>query len=82
MPAVGLAVPLNVSFRAGIGQIPGVWIYRAEEKATRYSTGHWTNAGTWLFVAAGGVFMRILHRYKNRKLIKESGGQEVSLYKL
>ena len=37
--SVGLAIALNVSIGAGIGQIPGVWIYKADEKATGYPTG-------------------------------------------
>ena len=80
--AVGLAVALNVSFGAGIGQIPGVWIYKAEEKETGYSTGHWTNAAMLLFVTAGCISMRFFYGYKNKKLTRESGGQEVRLYKL
>jgi hypothetical protein len=80
--AVGLAVALNVGFGAGCGQIPGVWIYKADEKLRGYPTGHWTNAGMLLFVAAGGVALRILYGYKNRKLIREGGGQEVRLFRL
>lgn len=80
--AVGLAIAINVGFGAGVGQIPGVWIYKAEEKLAGYPTGHWTNAGMLLFVAAGGVGLRILYGFKNRKLIREAGGQEVRLFKL
>lgn len=35
--AAAITIPLNVSF-GGIGQIIGVWIYKAEE-APRYPTG-------------------------------------------
>ncbi|KAK6076836.1 major facilitator superfamily transporter [Seiridium cupressi] len=38
--ATGLAVALNVSIGAGIGQIPGVWIYKSDEAALGYPTGH------------------------------------------
>lgn len=80
--AVGLALGLNVGFGAGIGQIPGVWIYKAEEKEAGYPTGHWTNAAMLFAVAVGGILMRIFYGYKNRKLVRESGGQEVRLFKL
>lgn len=39
--SVGLAVALNVGFGAGIGQMPGIWIYKAEEAKAGYPTGHW-----------------------------------------
>ncbi|GES66603.1 MFS transporter [Aspergillus terreus] len=48
----GLAIALNVSFGAP-GQIVGVWIYKSEEKARGYPTGHWTNAALLLFVCVG-----------------------------
>lgn len=80
--SVGLAIALNVSFGAGIGQIPGVWIYKAEEKLTGYPTGHWTNAAMLFFVAVGSLLMRFFYGWKNKKLILESGGQEVRLFKL
>ena len=79
--AVGLAVALNVSFGAGIGQIPGVWIYKADEAAAGYPTGHWVNAAMLFFVATGSVGLRLLYGYKNRALLRESGGQEVRLFR-
>ncbi|SPQ24866.1 93781f08-b3ff-4ee8-91bc-a4719d34cee2 [Thermothielavioides terrestris] len=80
--AVGLAIAINVSIGAGIGQIPGVWIYKAEEQARGYPTGHWVNAAMLLVVAVGALGLRVLYGHRNRKLLRESGGQEVTLYKL
>jgi len=81
--SVGLAVALNVSFGAGMGQIPGVWIYKSNESLKGFPTGHWTNAGMLLFVAAGSVALRIYYGYMNRKLLREAvPGQEVRLFKL
>ncbi|KAJ5306787.1 hypothetical protein N7508_005802 [Penicillium antarcticum] len=53
--AAGLAIALNISFGAP-GQIVGVWIYKANEKARGYPTGHWTNAALLLFVCVECVF--------------------------
>ncbi|KAH6615520.1 major facilitator superfamily domain-containing protein [Chaetomium sp. MPI-SDFR-AT-0129] len=80
--SVGLAVAINVSFGAGIGQMPGVWIYKDEEKARGFPTGHWVNAAMLFVVAIGSVGLRVLYGYKNKKLVRESGGQEVRLFKL
>ncbi|KAK3314362.1 major facilitator superfamily domain-containing protein [Apodospora peruviana] len=81
--SVGLAVALNVSFGAGLGQIPGVWIYKGDESVRGFPTGHWTNAGMLLFVSAGSFLLRFVYGYKNRKLLREAGpGQEVRLFKL
>ncbi|KAK3940924.1 major facilitator superfamily domain-containing protein [Diplogelasinospora grovesii] len=82
--AVGLAVALNVGFGAGMGQIPGVWIYKADEAKRGFPTGHWTNAGMLFFVAAGAVGLRILYGYKNRKLVRDgqAAGEEVRLFRM
>ncbi|AEO60063.1 hypothetical protein MYCTH_2095369 [Thermothelomyces thermophilus ATCC 42464] len=80
--SVGLAIAINVSFGAGMGQIPGVWIYKADEAARGYPTGHWANAAMLFLVALGALGLRVLYGYRNRKLLRESGGQEVRLYKL
>jgi hypothetical protein len=80
--SVGLAIAINVSFGAGIGQIPGVWIYKAEERDRGFPTGHWVNAAMLFVVAVGAAGLRVLYGYRNRKLLRESGGQEVRLYKL
>lgn len=81
--SVGLAVALNVSFGAGCGQIPGVWIYKADEATRGFPTGHWTNAGMLLFVSVGSLLLRVVYGYKNRRLLREAApGQEVRLFKL
>ncbi|KAL2176537.1 major facilitator superfamily domain-containing protein [Thermothelomyces heterothallicus CBS 202.75] len=80
--SVGLAIAINVSFGAGMGQIPGVWIYKADEAARGYPTGHWSNAAMLFLVTLGALGLRSLYGYRNRKLLRESGGQEVRLYKL
>ncbi|KAL2167667.1 hypothetical protein VTG60DRAFT_928 [Thermothelomyces hinnuleus] len=80
--SVGLAIAINVSFGAGMGQIPGVWIYKADESARGYPTGHWANAAMLFLVTLGALGLRVLYGYRNRKLLRESGGQEVRLYKL
>ncbi|KAL5360133.1 major facilitator superfamily domain-containing protein [Aspergillus floccosus] len=60
----GLAIALNVSFGAP-GQIVGVWIYKSDEKAKGYPTGHWTNAALLLFVCVGCVVLRLYYGWKN-----------------
>ncbi|KAK3291999.1 major facilitator superfamily domain-containing protein [Chaetomium fimeti] len=80
--SVGLAIAINVSFGAGIGQIPGVWIYKAEERDRGFPTGHWVNAAMLWVVVVGAVGLRVLYGYRNRKMLRESGGREVRLYKL
>jgi hypothetical protein len=80
--SVGLAIAINVSVGAGIGQIPGVWTYKDEERDRGFPTGHWVNAAMLFVVAVGSVGLRLLYGYRNRKLFKESNGQEVRLYKL
>jgi hypothetical protein len=80
--SVGLAIAINVSVGAGIGQIPGVWTYKDEERDRGFPTGHWVNAAMLFVVAAGSVGLRLLYGYRNRKLLTESNGREVRLYKL
>lgn len=81
--SVGLAIAINVSFGAGLGQMPGVWIYKLEERGRGYPTGHWVNAAMLFFVVVGVVGLRIFYGCKNRKLVEGSPqGQEVRLYKL
>ncbi|KAK3384884.1 major facilitator superfamily domain-containing protein [Podospora didyma] len=80
--SVGLAVALNVGFGAGMGQIPGVWIYKSDEALRGFPTGHWVNAGMLLFVSVGSIALRVVYGYKNRNLVRESGGQEVRLFRL
>lgn len=80
--SVGLAIAINVSVGAGIGQIPGVWIYKAEERERGFPTGHWVNAAMMFVVALGALGLRILYGYRNRKLLRESRGEPVRLYRL
>ncbi|KAF5123981.1 MFS transporter prlL [Metarhizium anisopliae] len=82
--ATGLAIAINVSCGGGLGQIPGVWIYKAGEKSRGYPTGHWTNAGFQIFVAAASVGLWAFYRVKNRKLSEEArrNGAEPTLFKL
>ncbi|KAK5114844.1 hypothetical protein LTR62_002001 [Meristemomyces frigidus] len=68
--AIGLAIALNISVGAP-GQIVGVWIYKADEKAKGYPTGHWTNAALLLFTAAGCLGLLFLYRARNRVLSRE-----------
>ncbi|OAQ78067.1 MFS transporter [Purpureocillium lilacinum] len=64
--AIGLAIALNVSMGAP-GQIVGVWIYKANEAAIGYPTGHWTNAALLLFVAVNCVAMHCYYVWRNRR---------------
>lgn len=79
--SVGLAIALNVSIGAGLGMIPGVWIYKAEERGRGYPTGHWVNAGMLLFAAVGTVALRLWYVRSNRKLVRAEG-EGVRLFKL
>ena len=59
--AAGLAIALNVSWRAP-GQIVDVWIYKAEEKEKGYPTGHWVNFAMLIMVAVGCVGLRFYYQ--------------------
>ncbi|KAI8958380.1 MFS general substrate transporter [Daldinia sp. FL1419] len=81
--SIGLAVALNVSIGAGLGQIPGVWIYKAEEASRGYPTGHGVNCAMLFFVAFGSLALRYYYGRKNRTLLDAaSGGIAPRLYKL
>ncbi|KAK1955831.1 MFS general substrate transporter [Colletotrichum sublineola] len=82
--STGLAIALNVSIGAGLGQIPGVWIYKAEEKARGYPTGHWVNAGLLFVVVVGCAGLRVYYGVKNRQILRRAAedGTEPRLYKL
>lgn len=73
--AAGLAIALNISFGAP-GQIVGVWIYKADEAARGYPTGHWTNAALLFFVAVGCLGLRFYYRWRNARMHK---GLEVGM---
>lgn len=53
----------------------GVWIYKADEKAQGYPTGHWTNAALLLFVAVGCAILVLFYHMKNGKIKKSGGGR-------
>nr|OQO26128.1 hypothetical protein B0A51_04522 [Rachicladosporium sp. CCFEE 5018] len=76
--AIGLAIAMNIGFGGAPGQIVGVFIYQADEKAKGYPTGHWVNAGLLLFVAVGCIGMTFYYRRLNQAIRKEGG---VRLYK-
>ncbi|KAE8389063.1 major facilitator superfamily domain-containing protein [Aspergillus alliaceus] len=74
----GLAIALNISFGAP-GQIVGVWIYKAEEKARGYPTGHWTNAALLLLVCVGCCILHLYYVFSNRKQ-RRSGELGIYVY--
>jgi hypothetical protein len=76
---VGLAIAINISVGAP-GQIAGVWIYKADEAARGYPTGHWTNAALLFFVAVGCVSLRIYYGLMNRGIVR-AGGEVKRLYR-
>ncbi|KAK1570133.1 major facilitator superfamily transporter [Colletotrichum navitas] len=82
--ATGLAIALNVSFGGGLGQIPGVWTYKAEEKTKGYPTGHWVNAALLFVVVVGCTGLRIYYGVKNRQILRRAAedGTQPRLYKL
>lgn len=81
--SIGLAVALNVSIGAGLGQIPGVWIYKADEAARGYPTGHGVNSAMLFFVAALALALRLFYARLNRGLLAAAAdGVEPRLYKL
>ncbi|OTA97839.1 hypothetical protein M434DRAFT_89364 [Hypoxylon sp. CO27-5] len=81
--SIGLAVALNVSIGAGLGQIPGVWIYKATEAERGYPTGHGVNCAMLFFVAFGALGLRYYYGRRNRSLLNEAPeGITPRLYKL
>ncbi|KAF8252198.1 MFS general substrate transporter [Wilcoxina mikolae CBS 423.85] len=78
--AAGLAIALNVSFGAP-GQIVGVWIYRKEEQAGGYPTGHWVNVGMLVLGAAASLMLRAWYKAENARIRKE-GRNDRPLWKL
>ena len=80
--AVGLAIALNVSIGAGIGQIPGLWIYKDGERDKGFPTGHWVNAAMLFFVAIGALALRFYYELRNKELLRKSQGQNVRLFTL
>lgn len=82
--ATGLAIAINVSVGGGVGQIPGVWIYKFGEKDQGFPTGHWTNAALMLFVVVTALGLRLYYGWRNRVLTDYARSQEVEvrLFKL
>ncbi|KAI1336262.1 MFS general substrate transporter [Xylariaceae sp. FL0016] len=81
--SIGLAVALNVSIGAGLGQIPGVWIYKATEKEKGYPTGHGVNCAMLFVVAIGALCLRFYYGRKNKQLIGMAAADtSPRLYKL
>ncbi|KAI1329224.1 MFS general substrate transporter [Xylariaceae sp. FL0255] len=68
--SVGLAVALNVSIGAGLGQIPGTWTYKADEEDKGYPTGHGVNAAMLFVVTFGAICLRIYYGWKNKQLLR------------
>lgn len=81
--SVGLAIAINVSLGAGLGQIPGVWIYKADELRRGYPTGHGVNAAMLFVVALGAVGLRVYYGRQNKRILREAPeGTTPRLYKL
>lgn len=76
--STGLAIAINMSIGGGIGQIPGVWIYKADEKQKGYPTGHWTNAALLLCVSVVSIGLRLFYGWKNKRLREFAESQEVA----
>ncbi|KAI0005836.1 MFS general substrate transporter [Xylariaceae sp. FL0662B] len=82
-PSIGLAVALNVSIGAGLGQIPGVWIYKATEASRGYPTGHGVNCAMLFVVAVGALALRWFYGHRNGRILQEAEeGVVPRLYKL
>jgi hypothetical protein len=79
--SVGLAIALNIGLGGAPGQIVGVWIYKANEAAIGYPTGHWTNAALLLMVAVGCAMLRVYYGWRNKVILREEGSGEVRLFK-
>ncbi|KAI1074543.1 MFS general substrate transporter [Whalleya microplaca] len=81
--SIGLAVALNVSIGAGLGQIPGVWIYKADEATRGYPTGHGVNCAMLVVVTVGALALRVFYGRRNAKILRDAGdGAVPRLYKL
>ncbi|CAK5271129.1 unnamed protein product [Mycena citricolor] len=77
--AVGLAIAMNISVGA-LGQIVGVWIYKANEAKRGYPTGHWVNAALLLFVAVGCIPLAAYYRWLNARIVRDGMGQRLYRY--
>ncbi|KAK8138109.1 MFS transporter [Apiospora sp. TS-2023a] len=81
--STGLAIAINVSIGAGLGQIPGVWIYKADEATKGYPTGHGVNCAMLFVVTLGAIGIVLFYQRKNKRILSSIiEGDEVRLYKL
>ncbi|KAK7970191.1 MFS general substrate transporter [Apiospora saccharicola] len=81
--STGLAIAINVSIGAGLGQIPGVWIYKADEATRGYPTGHGVNCAMLFVVTIGAIALVIFYQRKNKRILGSTvEGDAVRLYKL
>ncbi|KAI5859617.1 MFS general substrate transporter [Durotheca rogersii] len=81
--SIGLAVAINISIGGGLGQIPGVWIYKADERSRGYPTGHGVNCAMLFVVAVGALSLRYFYGRRNRALLKAAPeGTTPRLYRL
>ncbi|KLU81121.1 hypothetical protein MAPG_00216 [Magnaporthiopsis poae ATCC 64411] len=69
-------------FGGGLGQIPGVWIYKSDEASKGYPTGHFVNAGMLFFVATGCLGLRVFYGRRNKQILRENPTGDVRLYRL
>ncbi|KAI0482688.1 MFS general substrate transporter [Xylariaceae sp. FL0804] len=70
--SIGFAVAVNVSIGAGLGQIPGVWIYKASEADRGYPTGHGVNAAMLFFVSIAALCLRYYYGRQNSRIRREA----------
>ena len=70
---------MNISVGA-LGQIAGVWIYKANEAEKGYPTGHYTNAALLFFVAIGCIGMLFYYRMQNSKLRRDGAKSKMFQY--
>ncbi|KAG9125754.1 hypothetical protein FRC07_006336 [Ceratobasidium sp. 392] len=73
--AIGVAIAMNVSM-GGLGQIIGVWIYKANEKPG-YFTGHMANFAILLCGSVIVCGLRLYYTMQNRRL--KNGEQKWAL---
>ncbi|KAI2643212.1 putative MFS transporter [Xylaria nigripes] len=79
--SVGMAIALNIGLGGAPGQIVGVFIYKADEAARGYPTGHWTNAALLLVAAIGSLMLRVYYAWRNKQMLRDQvSGQDVRLF--
>ncbi|PHH77431.1 hypothetical protein CDD80_600 [Ophiocordyceps camponoti-rufipedis] len=82
--STGLAVAINVSVGGGLGSIPGILVYNAQEASAGYPTGHWTNTALLLVVAVVALSLRFFYVGVNKRLAADAArrGTQARLFKL